>query len=103
MTKQVKSASERSGEPLFGDDVMFRYPALKAGRIWSREHDLILLRAVLKYVLVLFEHFSFRQRHNQIASNMMLPSAGQRNHASHGFIDFIATWNLKCSNPLLMI
>ncbi|KAJ8421600.1 hypothetical protein Cgig2_025729 [Carnegiea gigantea] len=49
MTKQVKSASERSGEPLFADDIMFRYPALKGGRIWSREHDLILLRAVLKH------------------------------------------------------
>lgn len=46
---KVKSASERSDEPLFADDIMLRYPALKGGRIWKREHDLTLLRAVLKH------------------------------------------------------
>ena len=50
----MKSATERSDESLFEDDVLLRYPTLRGGRVWKREHDLILLRAVLKYVLNLY-------------------------------------------------
>ncbi|XP_057522880.1 CHD3-type chromatin-remodeling factor PICKLE-like isoform X2 [Amaranthus tricolor] len=47
--EKVKSATERSDESLFEDDVLLRYPTLRGGRVWKREHDLILLRAVLKH------------------------------------------------------
>ncbi|KAK9683495.1 hypothetical protein RND81_10G145300 [Saponaria officinalis] len=46
---KVKSASDNREEPLFADDITFRYPTLRGGRIWKQEHDLILLRAVLKH------------------------------------------------------
>ncbi|KAL9226735.1 hypothetical protein vseg_002510 [Gypsophila vaccaria] len=46
---KVKSASDNREEPLFADDITFRYPTLKAGRIWKQDHDIILLRAVLKH------------------------------------------------------
>ncbi|KAH9622680.1 hypothetical protein KSS87_011396, partial [Heliosperma pusillum] len=45
---KVKSALAKPEEPLFGDDIILRYPNLKDGRIWKPEHDLILLRAVTK-------------------------------------------------------
>ena len=50
---QVKSASKMCGDSLFLDDIKLYCPTLKGGRIWKREHDLMLLRALLKYVLVL--------------------------------------------------
>lgn len=48
--KQVKDASENPGTRLFADDIIMRYPTLKGGKFWKEEHDLSLLRAVLKYV-----------------------------------------------------
>ncbi|KAF7817290.1 CHD3-type chromatin-remodeling factor PICKLE isoform X1 [Senna tora] len=49
ITKKVKFASENPGTPLFSDDILFRYPSLKGTKIWKEEHDLVLLRAVLKH------------------------------------------------------
>ncbi|KAM7276909.1 hypothetical protein ACFE04_018775 [Oxalis oulophora] len=46
---KVKSALEKPGAPLFGDDVILRYPGLKSGRFWKNEHDLDLLRALQKH------------------------------------------------------
>ncbi|CAK9161666.1 unnamed protein product [Ilex paraguariensis] len=47
--KEVKALSEKSGAPLFADDILYRFPGLKGGRFWKEEHDLSLLRAVLKH------------------------------------------------------
>ncbi|XP_073223963.1 CHD3-type chromatin-remodeling factor PICKLE isoform X2 [Cicer arietinum] len=46
--EKVKFASENPGTPLFSDDILTRR-ALKAAKIWKEEHDLVLLRAVLKH------------------------------------------------------
>ncbi|OMO90718.1 hypothetical protein COLO4_18936 [Corchorus olitorius] len=46
---KVKSASENPGTRLFTDDIIMRYPTLKGGKFWKEEHDLLLLRAVLKH------------------------------------------------------
>ncbi|XP_061365248.1 CHD3-type chromatin-remodeling factor PICKLE isoform X2 [Gastrolobium bilobum] len=46
---KVKFASENSQTPLFSDDILLRYPGLKGAKIWKEEHDLVLLRAVLKH------------------------------------------------------
>ena len=50
----MKSAPEKPGSPLFADDIVSRLPGLKSGRFWKEQHDLLLLRAVLKYVSFLF-------------------------------------------------
>lgn len=50
----MKSATGCPDDALFADDILMRYPTLKGARVWKREHDLILLRAVLKYVLIFF-------------------------------------------------
>ncbi|MBA0627525.1 hypothetical protein Godav_005029 [Gossypium davidsonii] len=50
VSKKVKDASEKPGTRLFTDDIMMRYPTLKGGKFWKEEHDLLLLRAVLKYL-----------------------------------------------------
>ncbi|KAL6955086.1 DNA helicase [Sarracenia purpurea var. burkii] len=42
-------ASEKPGNPLFAVDVVSRLPGLKSGRFWKEQHDLLLLRAVLKH------------------------------------------------------
>ncbi|KAF5955884.1 hypothetical protein HYC85_008740, partial [Camellia sinensis] len=47
---KVKAASEKPGTPSFPDDIVSRFPGLKSGRFWKEHHDLLLLRAVLKYV-----------------------------------------------------
>ncbi|KAI4337260.1 hypothetical protein L6164_015699 [Bauhinia variegata] len=47
--EKVKFASENPGAPLFSDDILLRYPGLKGTKIWKEEHDLVLLRAVLKH------------------------------------------------------
>ena len=52
--KQVKDASEKPGTRLFTDDIIMHYPTLKGGKFWKEEHDLLLLRAVLKYVSLKF-------------------------------------------------
>jgi chromodomain-helicase-DNA-binding protein 4 len=50
MEWQVKFASENPGTPLFSDGILSRYAGLKVREAWKEEHDLVLLRAVLKYV-----------------------------------------------------
>lgn len=49
VSNKVKSASENPGTHLFTDDIIMRYPALKGGKFWKEEHDLLLLRAVQKH------------------------------------------------------
>ncbi|KAL6345794.1 hypothetical protein AAG906_017546 [Vitis piasezkii] len=46
---KVKLALEKPGAPLFEDDIVSRFPGLKGGRHWKEEHDLLLLRAVIKH------------------------------------------------------
>ncbi|KAE8654547.1 CHD3-type chromatin-remodeling factor PICKLE [Hibiscus syriacus] len=50
LRKKVKTASEQPGASLFTNDIIMRHPALKGGKFWKEEHDLLLLSAVLKYV-----------------------------------------------------
>lgn len=47
---QVKAFSEKTGCSLFAEDIVSRFPGLKGGKVWKDEHDLLLLRALLKYV-----------------------------------------------------
>ncbi|XVE71251.1 hypothetical protein DITRI_Ditri10aG0135600 [Diplodiscus trichospermus] len=49
ISQKVKDASEKPGTRLFTDDIIMRYPALKGGKFWKEEHDLLLLSAVLKH------------------------------------------------------
>ncbi|KAK8654913.1 hypothetical protein V6N13_107509 [Hibiscus sabdariffa] len=49
ISDKVKAASEQPGAPLFTNDIIMRYPALKGGKFWKEEHDLLLLGAVLKH------------------------------------------------------
>ncbi|XP_059642926.1 CHD3-type chromatin-remodeling factor PICKLE [Cornus florida] len=46
---KVKVSLEKPGPHLFADDIVSRFPGLKSGRFWKEEHDLSLLRAVLKH------------------------------------------------------
>ncbi|KAK7283118.1 hypothetical protein RIF29_12416 [Crotalaria pallida] len=46
---KVKFASENPQTALFSDDILLRYPGLKGAKIWKEEHDIALLRAVLKH------------------------------------------------------
>ncbi|XP_047157563.1 CHD3-type chromatin-remodeling factor PICKLE isoform X1 [Vigna umbellata] len=46
---KVKFASQHPQTPLFSDDILLRYPGLKGAKIWKEEHDLVLLRSVLKH------------------------------------------------------
>ncbi|VFQ60712.1 unnamed protein product [Cuscuta campestris] len=46
---KVKAASEKPGSPLFTEDIVSRFPGVRGGRLWKEEHDLLLLRAVLKH------------------------------------------------------
>ncbi|CAM8889747.1 unnamed protein product [Rhodiola kirilowii] len=46
---KVKFITNNPGEPLFTDDIVQVYPALKGGRFWKEEQDKELLRAVLKH------------------------------------------------------
>ncbi|KAK4274486.1 hypothetical protein QN277_017696 [Acacia crassicarpa] len=47
--EKVRLASENPGTPLFSAEILFRYPSLKGAKFWKEEHDLVLLRAVLKH------------------------------------------------------
>lgn len=47
--EKVLSASENVGAPLFPEEILLRYSGLKPGKFWNEEHDLLLLRAVLKH------------------------------------------------------
>lgn len=44
-------ALSKEGAILFTDDILFRYPGLKGGKLWKEHHDRLLLRALLKYNL----------------------------------------------------
>lgn len=57
----MKFISENPETPLFSDDILSRYPGLKATKIWKEEHDVVLLHAMLKYVLV--DKFPYNCRH----------------------------------------
>ncbi|OWM65704.1 hypothetical protein CDL15_Pgr015128 [Punica granatum] len=46
---KVKWAADNTWIPLFIDDIVFRYPGLKGGRCWKKEHHKMLLLAVLKH------------------------------------------------------
>ncbi|XP_031482496.1 CHD3-type chromatin-remodeling factor PICKLE [Nymphaea colorata] len=46
---KVKLLSEKLGAPLFSEDVLSRFPGLMNGRVWKEEHDLCVLRAVMKH------------------------------------------------------
>ncbi|XP_077222222.1 chromatin remodeling factor CHD3 (PICKLE) isoform X2 [Tasmannia lanceolata] len=46
---KVKVLSEKTGTPLFAEDILSRFPSLRNGRSWKEEHDLSLLNAVLKH------------------------------------------------------
>ncbi|CAN6459733.1 unnamed protein product [Victoria cruziana] len=47
--EKVKMLSEKPGTPLFSEDVLSRFPGLLNGRVWKEEHDLCVLRAVMKH------------------------------------------------------
>ncbi|KAK8660697.1 hypothetical protein V6N13_051612 [Hibiscus sabdariffa] len=49
LNKKVKNASTQPGFPLFTNDIIMRHPALKGGKFWKEEHDLLLLSAVQKH------------------------------------------------------
>ncbi|PQQ21046.1 CHD3-type chromatin-remodeling factor PICKLE [Prunus yedoensis var. nudiflora] len=49
MQQRVDLASKNPGAPLFSEDILLLYPGLKGGKFWKEEHDLTLLRAVLKH------------------------------------------------------
>ncbi|KAL8539594.1 hypothetical protein ACS0TY_001269 [Phlomoides rotata] len=38
-----------NGFPMFTNDIISRYPGLKGGRVWKEQHDLLLLRGVMKH------------------------------------------------------
>ncbi|KAK8465456.1 hypothetical protein PHAVU_009G088700 [Phaseolus vulgaris] len=46
---KVKFASQHPQTSLFSDDILSRYPGLKGAKIWKEDHDLVLLRSVLKH------------------------------------------------------
>lgn len=46
----MKAACRDPSVGLFADDIIYRFPGLKGGRLWKAEHDLQLLQAVMKYV-----------------------------------------------------
>ncbi|XP_057959148.1 CHD3-type chromatin-remodeling factor PICKLE-like [Malania oleifera] len=46
---KVKFSLEKPGTSLFVEDIASRFPGLKSGKFWKEEHDLLLLRAVLKH------------------------------------------------------
>ncbi|XP_045789483.1 CHD3-type chromatin-remodeling factor PICKLE-like isoform X1 [Trifolium pratense] len=48
--EKVKFASENPGTPPFSDDILLRYAGgFKVRKTWKEEHDLVLLRTVLKH------------------------------------------------------
>ncbi|XP_068476124.1 CHD3-type chromatin-remodeling factor PICKLE-like isoform X2 [Phaseolus vulgaris] len=49
LREKVKFISENPETPLFSDDILSRYPGLKATKIWKEEHDVVLLHAMLKH------------------------------------------------------
>jgi hypothetical protein len=48
--------SEVPSDPLFPEYVYNEYPSLMAGSNWKKEHDLVLLAAFTKYIVL---HFVF--------------------------------------------
>ncbi|CAN6682573.1 unnamed protein product [Malus baccata var. baccata] len=47
--KRVEAALRNPGAPLFSEDTFLFHPGLKGGKYWKEEHDLTLLRAVIKH------------------------------------------------------
>ncbi|CAN6588830.1 unnamed protein product [Malus baccata var. baccata] len=47
--KRVETALRNPGAPLFSQDTLLFHPGLKGGKYWKEEHDLTLLRAVIKH------------------------------------------------------
>lgn len=43
--------SENPGAKLFPENIIAHFPSLLFGRVWKVEHDLLLLKAMLKYEL----------------------------------------------------
>lgn len=46
--EKLNFLSENPGAPLFAEDIQSWFPGLK-GRIWREEHDILLLKAILKH------------------------------------------------------
>ncbi|KAL8108884.1 CHD3-type chromatin-remodeling factor PICKLE isoform X1 [Apium graveolens] len=46
---KIKKSAQVPSTPLFSDDIMHWLPGLRSGRLWKEDHDLLLLRAVLKH------------------------------------------------------
>ncbi|KAL3497299.1 hypothetical protein ACH5RR_040031, partial [Cinchona calisaya] len=49
MRDKVNASCREACISLFADDIISRFPGLKGGRLWKEEHDLLLLRALLKH------------------------------------------------------
>ncbi|XP_068647282.1 CHD3-type chromatin-remodeling factor PICKLE isoform X2 [Aristolochia californica] len=47
--EKVALLAEKPGMRLFEEDIVYRYPALRGGRVWKEGHDKSLLRAVLRH------------------------------------------------------
>ncbi|XP_048444234.1 CHD3-type chromatin-remodeling factor PICKLE-like isoform X1 [Pyrus x bretschneideri] len=47
--KRVEAALRNPGAPLFSEGTLLFHPGLKGGKYWKEEHDLTLLRAVIKH------------------------------------------------------
>ncbi|XP_050157990.1 CHD3-type chromatin-remodeling factor PICKLE-like isoform X3 [Malus sylvestris] len=47
--KRVEAALRNPGASLFSQDTLLFHPGLKGGKYWKEEHDLTLLRAVIKH------------------------------------------------------
>ncbi|EPS66464.1 hypothetical protein M569_08312, partial [Genlisea aurea] len=45
--RQVKSLAD--GTPLFPDDIVSRFPGLNGGKVWKKQHDRLLLQAVMRH------------------------------------------------------
>ncbi|KAG0504102.1 hypothetical protein HPP92_004174 [Vanilla planifolia] len=48
MEEKVKFQSENPNAPLFAEDIKSWFPGMK-GRLWKEEHDVLLLKAILKH------------------------------------------------------
>jgi hypothetical protein len=42
---------------LFPNYLLYEFPGLSGGRIWKGEHDLLLLKALVKYASILYVQF----------------------------------------------
>ncbi|MCE0481480.1 hypothetical protein HAX54_039255 [Datura stramonium] len=72
---KVKAFSEETKNPLFAKDIVSWFPGLKGGRVWKEDHDLLLLRAVLKKGVV---GPVARDVEEKSAAQVMCPVLGQQ-------------------------